>query len=53
MARKREQGSTRPFSGLGLKPSEDKVLVSILAKKEISYKKVARMLFRQWIDENK
>lgn len=52
MARTRKNGSTRSFSGLGLKQSEDKVLVSILKKKEISYKKVARMLFRKWIEEN-
>lgn len=52
MARKRILNNTS-FSGLGLKPSEDKILISILKEKQISFKQVLRVLVRSWIEEIK
>lgn len=51
MARIRKEGSKISFAGLGLKPAEDVALIKILKKKEISYKKVVRMLVRRWMEE--
>ena len=51
MARKRDPKSNNPFSGLGLKPEEDKKLTELLEQKDLSYKQVVRALIRQWMAE--
>lgn len=52
MARPRNPKSKLAFAGLRLKPYEDAVLLRILNKKELSYAKVARSLFRDYMEDN-
>jgi hypothetical protein len=53
MARKRKPTSKVPFLGLGLKKQEEKLLQDILEKKDISGKRVLRMLVRDWMEKEK
>jgi len=49
MARPRQPGSKLPFSGLGLTKDEDRKLIRILIKEDISFKKLARRLIRKYL----
>jgi hypothetical protein len=53
MARPRSKNSTYPLGGLGLKPEEDKKLMSMVEQYDISVKQLCRYLVRQWMDGKK
>jgi len=53
MARKRNPKSKVPFLGLGLKKEEEVLLERILNKKDVSGKRVMRMLIRDWMEIEK
>jgi hypothetical protein len=51
MARPRKKDSKYSVGGLGLKPEEDKVLIQLIEKHDISIAQLCRALVRQWIVE--
>jgi len=52
MARPRKKGSTNSFNGIGMDKEDDKKLIAILKDKGLSFKSVARTLFKAYIKEN-
>lgn len=49
MARKRSKNSKFPVAGLGLKPEEDKLLLELTDRHDISVKQLLRALAREWM----
>ena len=49
MGRKRMQGSSTSYGGLGLTKEEDRLLIKKLFKEDVSLKHMVRKLVRRWL----